>query len=287
MSDHGDKCLKTQEQPVVFKCCDEELIGIIHAPEPKNSKGVLIVVGGPQYRVGSHRQFVLLARFLSQHNIPVMRFDYRSMGDSEGDGISFENIDDDIRNAIDTFFSQVKELREIIIWGLCDAASAAMMYAATDSRVSGLVLVNPWVRTESSIARTYLKHYYLSRLFDWHSWGRLLRGNIVQAAQSFSQMLLKGIVSGRSNSPDSEVPYTQRMLRGLQSFEGQVLLILSGQDYTASEFKDTVADSKAWSEVLERKFIAQRELPEANHTFATRAWRDQVADWTMEWLESW
>jgi len=47
--------------------------------------GVLIVVGGPQYRVGSHRQFVMLARFLADHGVPCMRFDYRGMGDVSGE----------------------------------------------------------------------------------------------------------------------------------------------------------------------------------------------------------
>ncbi len=46
--------------------------------------GVLIVVGGPQYRVGSHRQFVLLARALAARGFAAMRFDCTGMGDSDG-----------------------------------------------------------------------------------------------------------------------------------------------------------------------------------------------------------
>jgi len=33
-----------------------------------------------------------------------MRFDYRGMGDSEGEARTFESVQDDIRIAIDTFF---------------------------------------------------------------------------------------------------------------------------------------------------------------------------------------
>jgi alpha/beta superfamily hydrolase len=45
---------------------------------------VLVIVGGPQYRAGSHRQFTLLARSLAEQGFAVLRFDYRGMGDSTG-----------------------------------------------------------------------------------------------------------------------------------------------------------------------------------------------------------
>ena len=38
------------------------MAGILSLPDAPGPRGVLIVTGGPQYRIGSHRQFVLLAR---------------------------------------------------------------------------------------------------------------------------------------------------------------------------------------------------------------------------------
>jgi alpha/beta superfamily hydrolase len=73
------------ERAFSFRCENSWLYGIASLPEQASSRGVLIVVGGPQYRVGSHRQFALLARHLAEHGVPVMRFDYRGMGDSVGD----------------------------------------------------------------------------------------------------------------------------------------------------------------------------------------------------------
>ncbi|KAB8057318.1 hydrolase 1, exosortase A system-associated, partial [Janthinobacterium violaceinigrum] len=58
------------------------LVGILSLPAAPGPRGVLIVTGGPQYRVGSHRQFVLLARALAAQGVPVLRFDLRGMGDS-------------------------------------------------------------------------------------------------------------------------------------------------------------------------------------------------------------
>ncbi len=138
-----------QRHALAFSCEGERLYGVLDLPARAHKRGVLVVVGGPQYRAGSHRQFTLLARTLADQGIAAMRFDYRGMGDSEGEPRSFESIDADLRAAIDTFFREAPGLEEVVLWGLCDAASAALLYAATDARVAGLVLLNPWVRTES------------------------------------------------------------------------------------------------------------------------------------------
>ena len=43
--------------PVAFACGQDWLLGVVTRPEKPHSRGVVIVVGGPQYRAGSHRQF--------------------------------------------------------------------------------------------------------------------------------------------------------------------------------------------------------------------------------------
>ncbi|RME66758.1 MAG: hydrolase 1, exosortase A system-associated, partial [Alphaproteobacteria bacterium] len=52
------------EQPLCFRAADAHLLGVLHRPDgaPPSSVGLLILVGGPQYRVGAHRQYVHLAR---------------------------------------------------------------------------------------------------------------------------------------------------------------------------------------------------------------------------------
>jgi exosortase A-associated hydrolase 1 len=123
-----------REAPVVFTCCGEEVSGIIHQAENPIGLGVLLVVGGPQYRVGSHRQFVLLARFLAENGVTVFRFDYRGMGDSTGLIQDFEQANADIKAAVGFFLSEVKNVQRLILWGLCDAASASCFYAAKEER---------------------------------------------------------------------------------------------------------------------------------------------------------
>ncbi|MDB5838838.1 MAG: hydrolase 1, exosortase system-associated, partial [Herminiimonas sp.] len=183
--------MKYEERTICFACEDCWLYGVLSMPERPVSRGVLIAVGGPQYRVGSHRQFTLLARYLASHGVPVMRFDYRGMGDSEGEARDFEDVDQDLRAAVDQFMREVPALEELALWGLCDAASAVLFYAHRDPRVTGLALLNPWVRTDSGIAKTYLKHYYLRHLFGRDLWKKILRGEFDYGAavRSFSMLV--------------------------------------------------------------------------------------------------
>ena len=55
-----------KETPLVFACGDDELVGLVSEPAAAAAQcGVLVLVGGPQYRVGSHRQFALMAHRLA------------------------------------------------------------------------------------------------------------------------------------------------------------------------------------------------------------------------------
>jgi exosortase A-associated hydrolase 1 len=279
-----------QEQAITFDCGDACLYGIASIPDQPARRGVLVVVGGPQYRVGSHRQFTLLARSLAEQGIPAMRFDYRGMGDSAGEPRTFEDVQHDLRAAVDHFIATVPGIEEVVIWGLCDAASAAMFYAAGDARVSGLVLLNPWVRTTGGHAKATLKHYYLDRLLQPALWRKIVSGRFDYrgALRSFTGLL--GAAAAKADPPAgaaaAEAPLPDRMLAGMTKFKGKVLLILSGRDLTAQEFSD-VAKSGDWQRLLGASHVTRRALDDADHTFSRRAWRDQVSNWTGDWVKSW
>jgi exosortase A-associated hydrolase 1/exosortase A-associated hydrolase 2 len=283
---------------LAFDCHGERLVGVLDLPsQPTSSgRGVLIVVGGPQYRAGSHRQFTLLARRLAAQGIPAMRFDYRGMGDSEGVIRNFETVEDDLRAAVDRFMLEVPALRDVVLWGLCDGASASSLYAPLDRRVAGLALLNPWVRTEEGAAKAMLKHYYKDRLLDPALWKKIASGQFdyAGAARSFFQ-LAGSVLAPRRGTPDeaqeqapeSEAapgPLPERMQAALSAFRGQVLVMLSGADLTAQEFGDLSGSSRLWRELLASSRFTRHTLPGADHTCSQRPWQDQVEDWTCAWL---
>ena len=281
--------MAVSEEPLIFDCEGDALVGILSRTDAPATRGELIAVGGPQYRTGSHRQFTLLARYLAEHRIPALRFDYRGMGDCTGDRKDFEHVLPDLRAAVDTFFGEVKGLHDVVIWGLCDAASAALFYAHQDPRVSGVVLLNPWVRTVEGKAGTYLRHYYLQRLLSSGLWRKLFRGefNLRRSAKSLAGNVRQAIGAGAIGQPAAAKPLPERMADGLERFSGPVLLILSGNDLTAREFIDVSEASKQWRRALASPRVTRRVLADATHTFSRREWRDQVAAWTMQWLDAW
>jgi uncharacterized protein len=285
------------EIPFAFPCGGDMMLGVLHEAMRPADRGVLIVVGGPQYRLGSHRQFLLIARALAQAGIPTMRFDYRGMGDSDGTYAGFEQIDLDIASAIDAFIARCPGLRRIVVWGLCDAASAALFYAYQDARVSGLVLVNPWVRTIAGEAKAYLKHYYLSRLLERGFWRKIFSGEFSVAESLRSLLDLIGRAraqDGRrvcARAPDTlggklDVALPQRMAEGMRRFDGPVLLVLSSNDLTAREFEDAAAASPLWRDLLASPRVERKPLRGADHTFSRREWRQQVCEWTISWVNN-
>ena len=272
--------MTARESAVLFACEGDELVGVVAEPEkPCGDVGVLIVVGGPQYRVGSHRQFVLLARHLAEAGVSCMRFDYRGMGVAGGGRRDFENVGADIRAAIDVFTTRTPAVRRVVLWGLCDGASAACFYAPTDERVAGLVLLNPWVKTVQGEASTYLRHYYLKRLFDMSFWKKLLSGG-VSIGRSAGEVL--GAAKAATGAEQNDLALPDRMADALIRSGKPVQVILSGRDYVAREFERAAASAR-WRRALSSAQLLR--IDAADHTFSSREWRDEVARATHAWVQ--
>jgi exosortase A-associated hydrolase 1 len=271
---------------LAFDCDGDRLYGVASVPPAPAERGVLIVVGGPQYRAGSHRQFTLLARALADQGIAAMRFDVRGMGDSEGSARPFEDIGADLDAAVTAFMQNVPKLREVVLWGLCDGASAAALYAARDARITGLALLNPWVRTEAGAATATIKHYYRARLFDRTFWQKLASGKfdagaaVRSAVQLAKTALAPAPAAGTAALPD-------QVYLGLVNFDGKLLVMLSGADLTAQEFQDASASTADWRALMAQPRVTRHLLDGADHTCSRRDWHDQIAAWTAAWLRAW
>ncbi len=285
-----------RENAVIFDCQGEQLVSVISQPTesvdtPQHAlnTGVVIIVGGPQYRAGSHRQFVLLARALAAAGTPVLRFDYRGMGDSTGDLHTFENVNEDIAAAIGALRSAVPSVKNVVLWGLCDGASAALLYchATQDPRVHGLCLLNPWVRSEASQAKTQVKHYYNQRLRQKEFWIKLLSGKVAIGA---IQGLLGNIKTAFGKSPDNSTTtvdtFQTQMAKAWKRFDGPMLLILSGQDYTAKEFLEYSNSNSSWCGALTKPNMVLKDMPNADHTFSGFAAMKDAEENILEWIQN-
>lgn len=282
------------ERPLLFECEGLRLVGVVTEPAGLTASGELgmvIVVGGPQVRAGSHRQFVQLARAAAAAGVPTLRFDVRGMGDSEGRMRNFEQLSADIKAAIDALQHAVPAVRRVALWGLCDGASAALLYVDDcnhDPRVQGLLLVNPWVRSEASLAATRVKHYYAQRLLQRDFWGKLLRGQVAGQAVRGLVRSLGLVLQPPQRGPaagDGAAPFPLRMARAWSRFGGSILLVLSGRDYTAKEFLQAWA-SGDWAAARSHAALQRMDLAEADHTFSAVAQQRMLESHCSQWLEA-
>jgi exosortase A-associated hydrolase 1 len=242
--------------------------------------GLVILVGGPQVRTGSHRQFTLLARAAAAAGHATLRFDVRGMGDSSGRQRAYTELDDDLAAAIGALLAQVPELRGVLLWGLCDAAAAIALYSGrrADRRVLGLCLVNPWVRSEATLAQTRLSHYYGQRLRQAGFWRKLLRGGVGLSA-------LRSWVEQRRLARGSAVPgasLAAQVFHGLDACAAPLHLVLAGADLTAQEFAAQARARPGWPQRPGCPEAAVlHTVPDADHAFSTETAHAALRDATL------
>jgi uncharacterized protein len=290
--------------PVVYTYDGCEQLGMLHRPSTVGSIGVVIVPAGYQYRIGPYRQHVLLARAFGSAGIPSFRFDPPAIGDSGGAFLDFE-MGDALAAAIDTFFAHCPELEGVVLWGICGSASVVAIHVPrNDVRVRGLILVNPWARSEQTLAKAYLKHYFARQLMDRNFWKKLVSGrvSILTSVGSFLKIAhaalrgspkhhisdQPGDTVGNSATVEKAVaqPISERMIEGLESYSGETLIVLSSDDLTAQEFIEATATAPRWRKLFKSTSLHRLGIPGADHIFSEPEARELFVAEMVEWVKN-
>jgi len=271
------------EHAFFFDCEGEALPGIVAVPEAETGVGVLIVVGGPQYRVGSHRQFVTLARGLAAAGIACMRFDCRGMGDGAGDSREFDAHANDIEAAVERFRLAVPCLRRVLLLGLCDGATGSALYVGSGHGVDGLVLINPWVCTEEGASRTFLRHYYARRILDGAWWRKLTSGQFgVRDSLRHFMMNTRNSLQSAFKPAARQLP--EQFLDALQRASCPCLVVLSGRDLVAREFEDSMKKLPGFGELLSSGRVEMIRVDAADHTFSLSDTAAALTEIGADWI---
>ena len=273
------------EQAIVYSVEGDSCLAIHHAGKFHVTTGVVLVVGGRQYRAGAHRQFVLLARALASAGFHVLRFDIRGMGDSAGDIRSYADTQEDICSAVHLLKQQAPKIERVVLWGLCDGATAAMLNVDRLPEVHGVVLVNPWVTTEVGFAKAQMKHYYQKRFLHADFWKKMLSGKLDFKA-SISSLVKTCLLAFNLSKPDEEVidELPKSVFESLAAFKGLVCVVVSQSDLTAMEFSEAFDTWRASKNTMLSNLSTR--YVDADHTFSSKAQHEKLIAITLEFVSA-
>lgn len=142
-----------------FLAEDRQIFSIVHPPTgPSRDEGVIICYPGPQEIMRSHAAHVQLSRFLAALGYTVLRFDYSSTGDSDGDSrdMSLDRWERDTLAAIH-FMKQTHGLQRITLIGTRLGAILALR-ASLHGGIAQLILWDPVIDGLSYIQQLESSH---------------------------------------------------------------------------------------------------------------------------------
>ena len=224
--------------------------------EADGTTGILMVTGGSQTRIGSHRLYERLAKTLAANGFPCFRFDRRGVGDSAGEDPGYRGSAADLAAAVAAFRAEQSGLKRLIGLGLCDGATALALFGAA-AGIGGIVMVNPWLVEAEADAPppAAIRRHYREQLLRLSGWKRLLGGSVSY------RKLFKGAVKAAKPIEGSEL--AAEVAQALRRDRLPAALILASGDATA------IAAAR---EVRARAFhglIARSEkIDTDSHTFA-------------------
>ncbi|MFO0610876.1 MAG: hypothetical protein U0324_47375 [Polyangiales bacterium] len=184
------------------------LHGVLHRPDvvAPGAPGLVWLSAGQKPRQGAWRVNVLLARHVAASGVPVLRFDFEGVGDSEGERHHGRPVMDfyglvqtgayrqDVVAAANFLLAETGP-RALTLGGLCGGAASALFAAPLlGRRVRSLALVDLPVTISSSARQQFLEQHpealvrarpdvadtvlslYARKLLDRDAWGRFLQG---------------------------------------------------------------------------------------------------------------
>ncbi|MFC4255914.1 hydrolase 1, exosortase A system-associated [Altererythrobacter xixiisoli] len=240
-----------------FVCAGSTLAATLD--DASGTSGLLLVSGGNELRSGAFSGQARLAARVAEAGFPVMRFDRRGIGDSEGENAGFLGNGEDIAAALEAFRAECPDLTRVVGLGNCDAASALMLNGG--GGCDALVLTNPWTFEEDAPADAMppaaIRARYAEKLANPRELLRLVSGGVSV------RKLASGVVRAL-RPPPPPTTLLQDMRNGIAAYPGAIRFLLAGRDRTAQAFRD------GWGGADDR--VTTR--PDADHAFSDPADND-------------
>jgi dienelactone hydrolase len=299
------------EESVVRFGDDGGIFGIVtRVPDARDARkshaqpAVVFVNGGGTHRAGINRNYTEWARDLAARGLLALRIDLRGLGDSpplRPEHLGVLRRDDsrkDIRDAV-TFLQRQLNASSVTCVGLCLGGYQAFHSALEDSRISGLVMLNPLrfrpVGEGPSKELQYLAlTQYARAALTLDPWVRLARGrvNVRGIAKSVatrgvnsaaaSVRALKARLAGGRAAPATWIAekFVELTERGCH-----VLLVFSAGDGIVELFEEEIALDRARLQATGR--LAIEVMHDTDHIFTPLFSQERVGEILERALVSW
>jgi alpha/beta superfamily hydrolase len=134
---------------------------------PGGETAIIIANGGFNPRVDDNSDTLGLTGELVKKGYSVLLFDFRGRGESEGEGLSLSNIDEDIGGTYDYLMDRGHTLERICLLGFCSGAVQACIYASRNE-MGVLILDGCFLSVPTMVVReaaTTTAPEFLARIF--------------------------------------------------------------------------------------------------------------------------
>jgi len=278
----------------IYGIWHKSICGHKHSSYHLRSKFTVVMLHGwAGHRSGPHDMLVKLARQLSNNGYDCFRFDFRGKGYSQGDRrqTNNKNMLEDLE-AVLQYVNQELECPKIVLVGICSGAKLALYYARNGSMTVAHVIEisSPVLRqreVEFTLATNQTKNNlkeYFKKVFRIETWRKLTGGeihfqtiwrNISQPMKHLLTKKSKTFVSvSQTISNIQEKPYTK--------FKGQMLLIHGERDPETKPALEQIQEMLQHYKIPSDTYIVKN----ANHSFYSLAWENEIIQLIKNWLEN-
>ena len=295
------------------------MFGVLHLPASgaNTDLAVILLSPGVKMRVGPQRLYCTMTERLLDLGLPVLRFDFHGLGDSEGEvseellkdvynHIEVGRFVDDTIDSMD-WMAKAHGTRRFVLSGLCGGAITGLLTARHDDRVAGLLAlaITPVLASGSADPALYMtsgqladmRRTYLDKLLSPQAWLRLL------TFKSDYRVLWRALMQPFRPAPkaapqpafptappaekDNANPLFPPAFFDMMTSRRPILLLFGGSDRLLWEF--------------EEKFVARHQarlaeapqcyevytIAHANHVLSFDPWQQEMLNASTAWLRRW
>jgi hypothetical protein len=304
-----------QQSPVVFTNRKGlRLMGVLHVPDGPRAHdlGIILLSPGVKMRVGPQRLYRRMTDHFVSLGVPVLRFDFYGLGDSEGtlpeellkdvyNHIEVGRFVDDSVDAMNWMAEQCGT-RRFILSGLCGGAITGLLVGERDERVAGLLAlgITPLLASRSADPSLYMtagqlediSRSYFQKLRDPLAWQRLL--SFKSDYKLIWRSVFKPIRSPKPAQADGPPPeydnasplFPPAFFKMLSS-KRPMLLVFGGSDRLQWEFEEKfIARHSARLSEAPQGAYQVHVIEQANHVLSFDHWQREMLDVSTRWLEA-